>query len=72
MAAIYVFAALIIIITNIDKVPFTVGEIFRGAFTDVGVAGGIVGALIQGFRLSAFSNEAGMARNNRSFSCQNQ
>ena len=60
MAAIYVFAALIIIITNIDKVPFAVGEIFRGAFTDVGVAGGIVGALIQGFKRAAFSNEAGV------------
>jgi alanine or glycine:cation symporter, AGCS family len=60
MAVIYVVAAGIIIIMNLEKVPFAVGEIFRGAFTDVGVAGGIVGALIQGFKRAAFSNEAGV------------
>ena len=60
MAVIYVFAALVIILMNADKVPGAFGEIFRGAFTDVGIVGGVVGALIQGFKRAAFSNEAGV------------
>ena len=36
------------------------GQIFAGAFTGLGVAGGFVGALIQGFKRAAFSNEAGV------------
>ncbi|MEM7615986.1 MAG: alanine:cation symporter family protein, partial [Pseudomonadota bacterium] len=36
------------------------GQIFAGAFTGLGVAGGMVGALIQGFKRAAFSNEAGV------------
>ncbi|MEP4704968.1 MAG: alanine:cation symporter family protein, partial [Hyphomicrobiales bacterium] len=36
------------------------GQIFDGAFTGLGVAGGFVGALIQGFKRAAFSNEAGV------------
>ncbi len=60
MAVLYVLSALIIIIMHIDKVAWAFGEIFRGAFTDVGIAGGVVGALIQGFKRAAFSNEAGV------------
>jgi AGCS family alanine or glycine:cation symporter len=37
-----------------------VGQILAGAFTGLGIAGGFVGALIQGFRRAAFSNEAGV------------
>ncbi|MBT0961863.1 alanine:cation symporter family protein [Denitromonas sp. IR12] len=36
------------------------GQIVSGAFTGEGVAGGILGALIQGFKRAAFSNEAGI------------
>ena len=60
MAAIYVGAALIIILMNIDAVPAAFASIFQGAFTGEGVVGGAVGALIQGFRRAAFSNEAGI------------
>ena len=60
MAVIYVLAALVIIVMNISMVPAAIGEIFRGAFTDVGIVGGVVGALIQGFKRAAFSNEAGV------------
>ena len=60
MAVLYVISALVIIVMNISKLPWAFGEIFRGAFTDVGIAGGIVGALIQGFKRAAFSNEAGV------------
>ncbi|MGF1660183.1 MAG: alanine/glycine:cation symporter family protein [Rubrimonas sp.] len=60
MAIVYVGAALIIIAINYDKIGWAFGQIFAGAFTGLGVAGGLVGALIQGFRRAAFSNEAGV------------
>lgn len=60
MAVIYVGAALIILIANFDQIGAAFGQIFEGAFTGMGVAGGMVGALIQGFKRAAFSNEAGV------------
>ncbi|MFD0916675.1 alanine/glycine:cation symporter family protein [Pseudahrensia aquimaris] len=60
MGIIYVGAALIILIVNYDKIGWAFGQIFAGAFTGLGVAGGFVGALIQGFKRAAFSNEAGV------------
>ncbi len=45
---------------NYDKIGWAFGQIFAGAFTGLGVAGGFVGALIQGFKRAAFSNEAGV------------
>ncbi|MCC0030419.1 MAG: alanine:cation symporter family protein [Brucellaceae bacterium] len=60
MGIMYVTAALIIILMNADKIGWAFGQIFDGAFTGLGVAGGMVGALIQGFKRAAFSNEAGV------------
>ena len=60
MGVIYVGTALIIILMNYDKIGWAFGQIFAGAFTGLGVAGGFVGALIQGFKRAAFSNEAGV------------
>jgi len=60
MGVIYVGTALIIILMNYDMIGWAFGQIFAGAFTGLGVAGGFVGALIQGFRRAAFSNEAGV------------
>ncbi|SIT01304.1 alanine/glycine:cation symporter family protein [Neptunomonas antarctica] len=60
MGVLYVSAAAIIIIMNADKVGWAFEQIFLGAFTGLGVAGGFVGALIQGFKRAAFSNEAGV------------
>jgi len=60
MGVLYVGAALIILLLNYDKIGWAFGQIFAGAFTGLGVAGGFVGALIQGFRRAAFSNEAGV------------
>ncbi|WP_219416097.1 alanine/glycine:cation symporter family protein [Pseudonocardia nigra] len=60
MAIIYVSACLIVIAVNIPQVPAAIGAILSGAFTGAGVLGGAVGALIQGFRRAAFSNEAGL------------
>ncbi|WP_435235002.1 alanine/glycine:cation symporter family protein [Psychromonas sp. PT13] len=60
MGILYVGAALIILLMNIDRIGWAFGQIFEGAFTGLGVAGGMVGALIQGFKRAAFSNEAGV------------
>ena len=60
MGLMYVGVALIIILMNFDKIGWAFGQIFAGAFTGLGVAGGMVGALIQGFKRAAFSNEAGV------------
>jgi AGCS family alanine or glycine:cation symporter len=60
MGVMYVGAALVILIMNAGQIGWAFGQIFEGAFTGLGVAGGMVGALIQGFKRAAFSNEAGV------------
>jgi len=60
MGIMYVAAAVIIILMNADMIGWAIGQIFEGAFTGLGIAGGMVGALIQGFKRAAFSNEAGV------------
>ena len=60
MGILYVTTALVIILMNADKIGWAFGQIFDGAFTGLGVAGGLAGALIQGFKRAAFSNEAGV------------
>ncbi|MGJ8628081.1 MAG: alanine/glycine:cation symporter family protein [Sulfitobacter sp.] len=60
MGILYVAAALVVLIVNFDQIGWAFGQIFAGAFTGLGVAGGFVGALIQGFKRAAFSNEAGV------------
>lgn len=60
MAIIYVGAALVIILVNYTHIGPAFAAIIDGAFTGSGVAGGVVGAMIQGFKRAAFSNEAGV------------
>lgn len=60
MGILYVTAAIIILIVNYQNIGWAFGQIFEGAFTGLGIAGGFVGALIQGFKRAAFSNEAGV------------
>ncbi len=60
MGIMYVGAALVILLVNYDQIGWAFGQIWAGAFTGLGVAGGFVGALIQGFKRAAFSNEAGV------------
>ncbi|MFV0300291.1 MAG: alanine/glycine:cation symporter family protein [Paracoccus sp. (in: a-proteobacteria)] len=60
MGVLYVGTALIIILMNWNMIGAAFGQIFEGAFTGLGIAGGMIGALIQGFRRAAFSNEAGV------------
>lgn len=60
MAAIYVGAALIIIIMNYNLVPAAINAIVSKAFAPTAITGGVLGVLVQGFRRAAFSNEAGV------------
>jgi alanine or glycine:cation symporter, AGCS family len=60
MAIIYCGAGLVIILANFTSIPTAFMAIMIGAFSPEGVVGGAVGALIQGFRRAAFSNEAGV------------
>lgn len=60
MVAIYVAASLYVIFYNYDMIGDAFGQIFNGAFSPEGIAGGVVGVLVQGFRRAAFSNEAGI------------
>ncbi|MHA1165696.1 MAG: alanine/glycine:cation symporter family protein [Alphaproteobacteria bacterium] len=60
MAIFYCVFALIVIFMNIDAIPQAIANIFSGAMTGEGVAGGALGALIIGFQRAVFSNEAGI------------
>lgn len=60
MVAVYVAASLFVIFTNFHMIGDAFVQIFQGAFSPEGVAGGVIGVLVQGFRRAAFSNEAGI------------
>ncbi|UAM98822.1 alanine:cation symporter family protein [Polaribacter litorisediminis] len=60
MVAIYVAASIFVIFANYDMIGGAFLQIFNGAFSPEGIAGGAVGVLVQGFRRAAFSNEAGI------------
>jgi len=60
MAVIYVIAGLAIVALHHERVPAAFAAILTGAFSAPGIAGGVVGVLIQGFKRAAFSNEAGI------------
>ena len=60
MVGIYVACALIILGMHFSEIPSAFGQIIDGAFTGLGVVGGVFGVLIQGFKRAAFSNEAGI------------
>lgn len=60
MAGIYIAACLVVILVHVSAVPAAIATIIEGAFNPQGVAGGILGALIIGFKRAAFSNEAGL------------
>jgi len=60
MAVFYCLFAVIVIILNYASLPAAVVNIFTGAFSPEGVAGGALGAMIIGFQRAVFSNEAGI------------
>lgn len=60
MAVFYCVFAVIVILINYASLPAAIGNIFTGALTPDGVAGGALGAMIIGFQRAVFSNEAGI------------
>lgn len=60
MAGIYVLGGLIVLAVNYTHIGDAFALIYEGAFSGLGIAGGLVGVMIQGIRRGAFSNEAGV------------
>ena len=60
MCILYVVACFVVLGANFSHLPAALAAIFREAFVPNAVAGGVVGALIQGFRRASFANEAGL------------
>jgi AGCS family alanine or glycine:cation symporter len=60
MCLLYVAACLVVLAANYSNVPAALATIVREAFAPGAVAGGAIGALIQGFRRASFANEAGL------------
>lgn len=60
MAVFYCVFAVIVILINYASLPAAIGNIFTGALTPDGVAGGALGAMIIGFQRAVFSDEAGI------------
>lgn len=60
MVILYMGACAWIIGSNAALVPDALTSIFTEAFSPIAVAGGMVGALVQGFKRAAFSSEAGL------------
>jgi AGCS family alanine or glycine:cation symporter len=59
MCILYIVCGICLLIAHIDSLGSAVGTIVSEAFSWQAGAGGFFGALIQGFRRAAFSNEAG-------------
>lgn len=60
MALLYIGMSVIVLAYHYDQIGSAFEQIFVGAFTGAGVAGGFIGALIQGLKRATFSNEAGV------------
>lgn len=64
MAVLYVVAAVLILVCNLDKIPGAIVEIVQGAFGMRAAAGGALGAMMvamqKGIARGIFSNEAGL------------
>lgn len=60
MCGLFTIGCLAIVALHWKEVPQAVGTIFTMAFSPQAVAGGVLGAVIQGMRRGTFSNEAGI------------
>ncbi len=64
MAVLYVVTCLVLLFTNLDKVPAAFATIIEGAFNPSAVTGGVIGSLIvtmqKGIARGIFSNESGL------------
>ncbi len=60
MCGVYLLAGLAILVLNFTAIPATLLLIIKSAFAPQAVKGGVIGAIIIGFKRSAFSSEAGV------------
>jgi AGCS family alanine or glycine:cation symporter len=60
MCLLYVAACLTVLVANAPRLPGALAAIVEQAFAPLAVEGGVLGALLQGFRRAAFSSEAGI------------
>ncbi len=60
MAVTYIIMCITVIIFHNEKILDSINLIFRAAFTENAAYGGIIGAIVQGFKRASFSNEAGL------------
>lgn len=60
MAIIYLSACAVVLYVNFERIPAAFSAIFGQAFSLNAAYGGMIGAIIMGFRRATFSNEAGV------------
>jgi len=60
MVIIYVGACLWIVLSHASQIPQLFGQIFSSAFSVEAGLGGLIGAIVQGFKRAVFSSEAGI------------
>lgn len=60
MALLYIGAGLIVIAVNYQNIPNALGQIFHSAWSLEAGWGGVIGAMIAGFKRALFANEAGI------------
>ncbi len=60
MAVLYVSSCVVILFIHSDALSGAIALMFQGAFTGNAAYGGVLGAIIMGFRRAVFSNEAGL------------
>jgi alanine or glycine:cation symporter, AGCS family len=60
MCLLYIAACVVVLGANYDQIIAALFTIVREAFAPQAVTGGVIGALIAGFRRAAFANEAGL------------
>jgi len=60
MAVLYVITVLLLVVLNINRIPYFFAAVFGGAFTSEAVFGGVFGTILsQGIKRGLMSNEAG-------------
>ena len=60
MAVLYVVVVMVLIVLNVDQIPYFFGAVFGGAFKPEAVFGGLFGTVLaQGVKRGLMSNEAG-------------
>lgn len=60
MTLIYMSASIVVLVVNYERIGDALIYMFNDAVTGSAVGGGIIGALINGFKRATFSNEAGL------------